>query len=289
MDNDYDRHPEFQSTLPARGATLHNTPTPPAGDISIHAPRTGSDTLPNQAGQPGGFQSTLPARGATRPSRTSATKSVRFQSTLPARGATRTNTMTHAQVDISIHAPRTGSDAAAEKAGVTIEISIHAPRTGSDTGRAAGRGKPQDISIHAPRTGSDGAAGQPRPLERISIHAPRTGSDMTNTKYYIAYGSFQSTLPARGATQSVHRGRASHPHFNPRSPHGERRRGNCFSFLQMVFQSTLPARGATTPPAGTACASVFQSTLPARGATRFHRITVAGKHFNPRSPHGERR
>ena len=34
---------------------------------------------------------------------------------------------------ISIHAPRTGSDAAAaEKAGVTIEISIHAPRTGSD-------------------------------------------------------------------------------------------------------------------------------------------------------------
>ena len=56
---------EFQSTLPARGATLfralrrahivisihaprtgsdlHSTRTPPRGDISIHAPRTGSD------------------------------------------------------------------------------------------------------------------------------------------------------------------------------------------------------------------------------------------------------
>ena len=56
---------------------------------------------------------------------------------------------------ISIHAPRTGSDAAAaEKAGVTIEISIHAPRTGSDTYEV----KPEldhYISIHAPRTGSD--------------------------------------------------------------------------------------------------------------------------------------
>ena len=82
--------PIFQSTLPARGATDAQRKWALGGKISIHAPRTGSDTSRmsklrrlgsisihaprtgsdlNQAGQPGGkrrFQSTLPARGATR-------------------------------------------------------------------------------------------------------------------------------------------------------------------------------------------------------------------------------
>ena len=34
-------------------------------------------------------------------------------------------------------------------------ISIHAPRTGSDAYRAVGMAKADVISIHAPRTGSD--------------------------------------------------------------------------------------------------------------------------------------
>ena len=34
---------EFQSTLPARGATPPHTPQAAALSISIHAPRTGSD------------------------------------------------------------------------------------------------------------------------------------------------------------------------------------------------------------------------------------------------------
>ena len=45
-----------------------------------------------------------------------------------------------------------------------------------------------------------------------------------NTKYYIAYGSFQSTLPARGATRSAGLPAPVRGHFNPRSPHGERQR-----------------------------------------------------------------
>ena len=57
-------------------------------------------------------------------------------------------------------------------------ISIHAPRTGSDT-------KYQRdvtiviISIHAPRTGSDESCWRRYPRGHISIHAPRTGSDDT--------------------------------------------------------------------------------------------------------------
>ena len=56
---------------------------------------------------------------------------------------------------------------------------------------------------------------------------------------------FQSTLPARGATRKLLATLSARSHFNPRSPHGERR-----------------YRAKTT-------------------AARM-------KHFNPRSPHGER-
>ena len=79
----------------------------------------------------------------------------------------------------------------------------------------------------------------------ISIHAPRTGSDGIVASYRALGFEFQSTLPARGATDqheilhrlrliSIHAPRTGsdwmdndydqHPeHFNPRSPHGERR------------------------------------------------------------------
>ena len=123
---------------------------------------------------------------------------------------------------ISIHAPRTGSDMrrcagkpdfsnfnprsphgerrapVAPKA--EADISIHAPRTGSD-GEQYATTSYVNISIHAPRTGSDkGANVNPAAIIRISIHAPRTGSD-----------------PAEGTNE------AAEWHFNPRSPHGERR------------------------------------------------------------------
>ena len=56
---------------------------------------------------------------------------------------------------ISIHAPRTGSDALVERLKIRLnQISIHAPRTGSD-GKPLSDGNRHGISIHAPRTGSD--------------------------------------------------------------------------------------------------------------------------------------
>ena len=57
----------------------------------------------------------------------------------------------------------------------------------------------------------------------ISIHAPRTGSDNCTAPGLPRAGTFQSTLPARGATHG-RGGKAPHGRdFNPRSPHGERR------------------------------------------------------------------
>ena len=79
----------FQSTLPARGATLELLGAGVGKVISIHAPREGSDAEQAQTDLTSvEFQSTLPARGATmRCSCLCWIRSV-FQSTLPARGAT---------------------------------------------------------------------------------------------------------------------------------------------------------------------------------------------------------
>ena len=72
----------FQPTLPARGATATMYNFDPSIFISTHAPRTGSDPVSAQHGQP----------------------QTKFQPTLPARGATA------GDAQISTHAPRTGSD-----------------------------------------------------------------------------------------------------------------------------------------------------------------------------------
>ena len=123
---------------------------------------------------------------------------------------------------------------------------------------------------------------------RISIHAPRTGSDRA---------------AGRGTPHSFH--------FNPRSPHGERRYRDATRTNERRFQSTLPARGATRSKNNINIRVLFQSTLPARGATIFicsrpldKTISIhaprtgsdkpasssdaLANHFNPRSPHGER-
>ena len=147
------------------------------------------------------FQSTLPARGATfslpsmacwmmyfnprSPHGERQCASIRagccrtFQSTLPARGATRGRHRGQPPLGISIHAPRTGSDLALD---IDDDVDF--------------------ISIHAPRTGSDLTYSTSPAIRKISIHAPRTGSDTASLLATDGVITFQSTLPARGATST---------------------------------------------------------------------------------------
>ena len=106
--------------------------------------------------------------------------------------------------------------------------------------------------------------------------------------------------------------RGRRPHFNPRSPHGERRCRERSLSQERNFNPRSP-HGERPISDTTTMGSVlrFQSTLPARGATRsdgkgittfkisihaprtgsdyrqFGRLGNADN-FNPRSPHGER-
>ena len=179
---------EFQSTLPVRGATVRCWIWTRTGKISIHAPREGSDhagdrksiqlhrfqsTLPVRGATSIGvyvdhlslFQSTLPVRGATADGIVITDSAAEFQSTLPVRGATISAPTAGRQPQISIHAPREGSDLRLLLAVVPVEISIHAPREGSDPRDLSGHRFQSPISIHAPREGSDrgGPGNCPRP------------------------------------------------------------------------------------------------------------------------------
>ncbi len=216
-----------------------------APDISIHAPRTGSDR--RVAGyrmvykyfnprSPHGerrfppldevkgflvFQSTLPARGATLHHCLLLMALLHFNPRSPHGERPPLNSQPQIVMDISIHAPRTGSDMRRDNRVVSGKISIHAPRTGSD-GITPPFGQSPFISIHAPRTGSDREAmDYVEYLTAFQSTLPARGATPA-TEPCASANIFQSTLPARGATAGTRIRATRTIHFNPRSPHGER-------------------------------------------------------------------
>ena len=194
----------FQSTLPARGATvqrtfmsakdIHFNPRSPRGErqchrpapvrswsISIHAPREGSDGSPQRLQKL--HQDFNP-------------RSPRGERRHPHGPGVRHD-------HISIHAPREGSDTRFSGVAPAIpKFQSTLPARGA-TGIGLLHATEMVISIHAPREGSDDYRFKPSRISGISIHAPREGSDT---------GTPMSLLASMD--------------FNPRSPRGERRLKN---------------------------------------------------------------
>ena len=204
---------QFQSTLPARGATV----------------------IANSREKQLKFQSTLPARGATatrrnhfsamkdfnprsphgeRPETRATNKSnaAGFQSTLPARGATTYRILRgDTAALISIHAPRTGSDPSASAFRELVQVNFN-PRS------------PHGERLIEPK----------RHIACQRDFNPRS-----------PHGERRLCRMSRSTCQLVN--------FNPRSPHGERHIADEIAYTaQAEFQSTLPARGATLAVVGIA-------------------------------------
>ena len=133
-------------------------------------------------------------------------------------------------------------------------------------------------------------------ITSISIHAPREGGDFDTALKAIQPWIFQSTPPARGATEnpgepltllkiSIHAPREGGDVSGIKamasaikiSIHAPREGGDvsvaaCWTYTA-AFQSTPPARGATVENGMLVVRYYkFQSTPPARGATRMSRI-----------------
>ena len=127
---------EFQSTLPGWGATHLHVGHAVRVDISIHAPRMGSDHVRfGERPVPIGFQSTLPGWGATTADpRTKLT--VQFQSTLPGWGATPVDGRLGVRTLFQSTLPGWGATTVIARDVAHVRISIHAPRMGSDSNPA---------------------------------------------------------------------------------------------------------------------------------------------------------
>ena len=191
-----------------------------------------------------------------------------FQSTLPARGATG-NRRCVAALDLGFNprSPHGERPNVIAPAADDFCVSIHAPRTGSDLTARTQRTATGAVSIHAPRTGSDWAVVYPCQFGR----------------------KFQSTLPARGATQEL----AERMILQRVSIHAPRTGSDvqhrAFRRRHPQFQSTLPARGATgaasSSPGSKTC---FNPRSPHGERPACVSSRYSEPYFNPRSPHGER-
>ena len=213
----------FQSTLPARGATRHDkhryarrtgfNPRSPRGERHADRFRQKSEGRFNprspRGERPFGlvFDATAfcvsihaPREGSDAEPLIGFRDNQAFQSTLPARGATRKGIAQSMKFSVSIHAPREGSD---------CRLWLWALNNRGFNPRSP-RGERLSLLIIVQHN-------------KLSFNprSPR-GERHKWTDYKRKYNEFQSTLPARGATD-----------------------GTCAEFHSKKFQSTLPARGAT--------------------------------------------
>ena len=129
-----------------------------------------------------------------------------------------------------------------------------------------------------------------RIAQDISIHSPRMGRDVLLMICCLPRLLFQSTLPAWGETRWRWQSCLYSRHFNPLSPHGERRCKAYGRQMPQKFQSTLPAWGETYRRGSTWRRPSISIHSPRMGRDmRRENGRGGGCHFNPLSPHGERR
>ena len=101
---------QFQSTPPARGATVITTVLLFSASISIHAPREGGDGAFTDFSPVKCISIHAPREGGDSGPVNAVSRLSRFQSTPPARGATSALISLRPLTEISIHAPREGGD-----------------------------------------------------------------------------------------------------------------------------------------------------------------------------------
>ena len=214
--------------------------------VSIHAPRTGRDTIP--ALKPAGlmlFQSTRPVRDATGPCPLVAITPKCFNPRAPY--GTRRRWVIHPPVPsiVSIHAPRTGRDLACYFTRyIWISVSIHAPRTGRDFSVNSWWLRPPSFNPRAPY-GTRPASGSRFPQVRCFNPRAPYGTRPNISNVPPRKPMFQSTRPVRDATLSSFRV-IQLSIVSIHAPRTGRDLMPTKSYWQrLMFQSTRPVRDAT--------------------------------------------
>ncbi len=257
--------------------------------ISIHAPRTGSDSTTLQK-----IKTPLT-----------------FQSTLPARGATTAQRANHCRFSISIHAPRTGSDTSTGKRStISLNFNPRSPHGERRYLRAHG-GCARNFNPRSPHGERRVFRGVLCVSKKISIHAPRWGSDpflqgafcthhyfnpraphgerrFRALVHHTSVIQFQSTLPARGATCC----RCPVLRTDTISIHAPRTGSDNWlgsNFFDVTISIHAPRTGSDADDKKVLQKHLdFNPRSPHGERPRHSSPRPSRSHFNPRSPHGER-
>ncbi len=256
----------FQSTLPVRGATEYRSDYRRNAAISIHAPRAGSDNsngnryiiLCISIHAPRAGSDALRARLLSRPAL--------FQSTLPVRGATANIANQQANPIFQSTLPVRGATTISGWA--TFPRRYFNPRSPCGERRLKPH-KPRSDRYFNPRS----PCGE-RPSLLALLYTPLI---------------FQSTLPVRGATNSV----SLLFHISSISIHAPRAGSDWISTRRALrsgrFQSTLPVRGATAEWLKKYASTPISIHAPRAGSDFRQLLQISSNgNFNPRSPCGER-
>ena len=193
---------KFQSTLPARGATIYDNADPRLAAISIHAPRTGSDPRDPHQLRLGRISIHAPRTGSDSPRQAGSSVAAHFNPRSPHGERPGPGLARKFRAAISIHAPRTGSDATIQRYTEYLGISIHAPRTGSDE-RLSILAQEAERLFQSTLPARGATVSNPQPSTGCINFNPRSPHgerrDLTD-ELHGRWMQFQSTLPARGAT-----------------------------------------------------------------------------------------
>ena len=142
-----------------------------------------------------------------------------------------------------------------------VDISIYSPRP-----QIAGTGHSHSkISIHSPRAGRDCRYPNAPLITQISIHSPHTGRDQ-RLQIHAEHGMHFNPLSPHGERRTPSGGCCGLRNFNPFSPHGERPVQHYITICQTNFNPLSP-HGERPPEKG---------------------MNIMACNFNPLSPHGER-
>ena len=197
-----------------------------AADISIHAPREGSDGRP----------------GRSRPS-----PGCDFYPRSPRGERPTIQPMDGFRARISIHAPREGSDCDTFRGHIAVAKFLSTLPARGATSSSSQISAPSKFLSTLPARGATRPSPRRWSGPNISIHAPREGSD-----HFVGHGilcahDFYPRSPRGERRELQICSPFRNNHFYPRSPRGERRTRRCRPGWTTEFLSTLPARGATRP------------------------------------------
>ena len=191
---------EFQSTLPARGATCEQLLAPALLLISIHAPRTGSDVAssPNTRAS---YTISIhaPRTGSDRQFSFPCADSVYFNPRSPHGERLIGSATSTCFCRISIHAPRTGSDGCA---GLLVSKSGLFQSTLPARGATRLDGHALFVRTFQSTLPARGATDRVELKDRAFLFQstlPARGATRISA-HTVSRKLFQSTLPARGAT-----------------------------------------------------------------------------------------